>query len=153
MQDGTRRTPRGGPVRSVVAVILSFGIFAIASAGLFALRDEPHRMPTFGVLVSHLAAGVTFACAAGYSAALIARRQPIAHAACVAGIMALVAITSMVMQQPVGSHWSQWSTLLLMVPATLCGGHLKARGMGSAPAAFSTASFSRSDTRQGPGSA
>lgn len=148
----TRSRKRGSLVRSVVAVTLSFGIFALASAGLFSLREAPHRMPTFGVLVSHLVAGATFACAAGYSAALIARRQPIVHAACVAGIMALVAVASMIVQRE-GSQWSQWATLLLMVPATLYGGHLKARGMGSAPPTFSTASFTNSDKRQGSDSA
>jgi hypothetical protein len=131
--------------RSIIAVLLAYLIFAISAAALFAMRGrDSHFVPSIGVAIYSIAYGMAFACAAGYCAALIARRKPIAHAGAVAAIMAVLAIVSMVLQRE-GSHWSQVSTLLLMVPSAIGGGWLKARGMGSAPLAFT----SNSDKRRG----
>ena len=146
----TRPTIRLPPVsRSIIAVLLSYLIFAISAAALFAMRGrDPHFVPSIGVAIYSIAYGMAFACASGYCAALIARRRPIAHASAVAAIMALVAVISLVVQRE-GSHWSQFATLVVMVPSAVGGGWLKASGVGSAPLAFT----SNSDKRRGPDSA
>ena len=131
--------------RSIIAVIVSYLIFAITGVALFAMRGkDPHLPPGLAFALSSITCGTAAACAAGYSAALIARRRPILHAAIVAGIVAAGAASSII-AQPSTSHWSQIAALCVMAPAAIVGGWLRARGMGKAPPGFS----SNSDKRQG----
>jgi hypothetical protein len=115
-------------VRSVVAVLVGYIVFAASTYAFFRLSGQAaHAVasPTF-MLVS-IAVGVVFALAGGYAAGVIAGRRPFAHAVAMAVLIAVGATVSLVSTLGEGSIWSQVSALALMAPSAALGGWLRAR--------------------------
>ncbi len=72
------------------------------------------------------------ALAAGYVAAWIAARRERIHAFVLAGMMGVVIIVSLVIGVAVEPAWYKGIYLVVMVPATVLGGHLRVRQTGAA---------------------
>jgi hypothetical protein len=114
-------------LRSVLAVVAGYLVFGLSAALLFPLSGRDARaFPQTGFLVFSTVYGMAFALLGGYVAASLARRKEIAHAAVVAGIIAVLALISLVAKSS-GSLWSQIAAIVLMAPAALLGGWLRAR--------------------------
>ena len=107
-------------LRSVLAVILGYGVFAASAVLLFntAGRD-PHAPQKLGFVVFAVFYGVTFAGLGGLLAARVAPTKGMLHAVLVALIIALGVIVSLVARPGAGATWSQWAALLLMAPSAL----------------------------------
>jgi hypothetical protein len=113
--------------RSVFAVLAGYLVFGLSAAILFGLsRVDPHQPPSTGFAVGSVAYGVFFAAIAGYVAAALAPGRARRHAAILAGIIAGIALVSLILNLGSGSVWSELATALLMAPAVLVGGHLRA---------------------------
>jgi hypothetical protein len=115
-------------VRSIVAVVVGYLVFGGSAVLLFRLSgQDPRVMPSVAFLVFSVVYGVAFAAAAGYVAAALAPWRRVEHAGFVAGLVAFAAIGSWLVEPRTASMWSQLSVLLLMTPATIIGGLLRAR--------------------------
>jgi pimeloyl-ACP methyl ester carboxylesterase len=113
-------------VRSVLAVVVGYLVFAGSAALLFQITGQaPHAPASPEFMASSILYGVVFAGLGGYVAARVARHQPARHAALVAGLIALGAVISLVMGS--GSAWSQVAAILLMAPAAWVAGYWRAR--------------------------
>jgi hypothetical protein len=105
-------------LRSVVAVILGYAVFAASAVLLFNIAGrDPHAPQNFGFILSAVIYGIVFAGLGGLLAAWIAARRGELHAALVALAIALGAIVSLVASPRAGSTWSQWSAIALMAPS------------------------------------
>jgi hypothetical protein len=114
-------------LRSIVAVVAGYALFAVSAAILFPLIGrDPHAPapPTFVIWTTVY--GIVFAAAGGYAAAAIARRRPRVHAAIVGALIAVGAVVSLV-AAPGDARWSQLAALFLMAPAAAAGGMLRPR--------------------------
>jgi len=105
-------------LRSVVAVVLGYAVFAVSAGALFRLAGrDPHAPQSTGFMLFAVVYGVTFAGAGGILASRLARAKGTVHAAVVTLLIAMGAIISLVASPGAGATWSQWSALLLMAPA------------------------------------
>ena len=115
-------------VRSVLAVLIGYLLFAASAAVLFRVTgQEPHAPASLLFMLGSVLYGVVFAALGGYLAARFAPRRPELHAAAVAGLIALGAAASLVARPGAGSAWSHLAALLLMAPAAWLGGYWRAR--------------------------
>jgi hypothetical protein len=118
-------------VRTMVAVVAAYFIFAVLSIALFAVTGrDAHGVETGWFLVASTLYGIAVAAAAGFIAARIARRSDLWAPTAVAVLIAIGAVVSLVMTPRGVSHWSQWAALLLMAPAAIVGGALALRRRG-----------------------
>jgi hypothetical protein len=115
-------------IKSIVAVIVGYFIFAVSAVLLFSLsgRDPHAAVPTWFLIVS-IVYGMCFAALGGYVAAIIAGRSAFRHAAIVTIVIAAGALTSLLSSPGKGAIWSQLAALLLMAPAAMIGGYLRQR--------------------------
>jgi hypothetical protein len=110
-------------MRSVLAVIAGYLIFAFSAAMLFQLTAQrPHEAARAGFVAASVAYGVAFAALGGYVAARIGARRPRRHAALVSGVIAAGALASLATSAPGSAIWSQLGALLLMAPAAAAAG-------------------------------
>ena len=116
-------------MRSVLAVVVGYLVFAVASFALFRVTgQDPHAdasatFKTFAILF-----GVLFAAGGGYVAATIARRNSLAHGAAVGFLIALIAAISLRMLPPKAVVWTQISAIAMMAPAAVFGSVLRVEG-------------------------
>jgi hypothetical protein len=117
-------------LRSVAAIAAGYLIFGIATVVLFAATgQDPHELPPVRTIVFFTTYGAVFAFLGGYVTALIASQREVLHAAALAGLIAAIAIVSLVMESPRGFVWTELAVLAAMVPAALAGGVVRARAV------------------------
>jgi hypothetical protein len=115
-------------MQSVIAIVAGYLVFGISSAILFRVSgQDPHLLPTPGFFVCSVVYGTAFAAAGGYLAARLAPRRPLIHAAIVAALLGIGALAAIFLERSAGSIWSQLLVLLLLAPAALGGGYIRAR--------------------------
>lgn len=115
-------------MRTVLAVIAGYVIFAVSAVALFQLTHRaPHAPTSVGFALVATTYGMAFAAFAGLAAQRIARRVDLLAPACVALVIALGATVSLVSTWREAAHWSQWTALLLMAPSAMLGGVLARR--------------------------
>jgi hypothetical protein len=119
------------PLRSVLAVIGGYLIFALSAVILFrATGRDPHAPQPILFELLTVGYGILFAAFGGYTTARLAPTRPAGHAAVMAGILALGATISLVAAPGQGASWTQWAALLLMAPSA----YLAGRGAPRRPA-------------------
>ena len=112
-------------MRSAVAVLSGVLILSVASVLFFQITGRPPetwpgaRFATFAI-----AYGAVCAAVAGYVAARMAPRAPLAHATGFAALLLLIASGSFLIQAPGASMWSLVATIFVSVPAAIAGGFL-----------------------------
>lgn len=117
-------------VRSIVAVIAGYMLFAVPSGALFAFTGhDPHLEPTLLFAAGTIVYGMVFAFLGGWTAGVIAKKEPVRHAVWVAAIMLLLATFSVIVQYGHGSMWSQLSAIVLMAPCAAAAGVLRKNRM------------------------
>lgn len=115
-------------MRAFLAILLGYLIFAIPSAALFLVAGvDPHQEAGIGFMAGSTFYGIVFALAGGYVAARIAGRREIMIAGVAASVLAVLAAISIVAQPGLPSYWSQIAAIVLMAPAAMLGGWLRAR--------------------------
>jgi hypothetical protein len=115
-------------IRSILAVIVGYAIFAVSGFALFQVTGQPpHGEASVPFMLGATVYGAAFALLGGYVAGVIAGRRPLAHGAAVATILALGAGVSLVATVGHGAIWSQVCTLAFMAPAAAVGGWLRER--------------------------
>ncbi len=116
--------------RLLLGVLIGYAVFAVAAVAMFAVPGrDPHAAadPTF--MVATIGGGIIAAVAAGYVAAVIARRHERVAGLVVAAIITLGATASLVASPGAGARWSQWAALL-MSPAAWLSSIVRARAVG-----------------------
>lgn len=118
--------------RLVLAMAAGYLVFGLSAVLLFQVAGrDPHRMGTPGFMVFAVVYGVLFAIVAGYVAARIAREHRMLPPLGVAIIIAGGALVSLATRPGAGAIWTQLAAALLMAPAVLVGGWLRARQVGA----------------------
>lgn len=116
-------------LRSVLAVLLGYALFAVTSFALFRVTGhDPHAPASAAFMVVTVVEGIVFASAGGYVAAWIAGRKPVAHGAAVALLLAIGAAASLAATLGHGAVWTQVAALVFMAPSAVLGGWWRARG-------------------------
>ena len=115
-------------LRSIIAVILGYAVFAISSGAIFLLSGHPaHATASVAFMLMTIVAGIVFAAVGGYVAGWLAGRRPVAHAVAMGVLLAVGAAVSLVMTLGHGAVWTQVAALLLMAPSAVIGGWWRAR--------------------------
>jgi drug/metabolite transporter (DMT)-like permease len=110
-------------MRSAVAVLGALLVFSIASILLIQISGRPpEHWPGASFAAFAIAYGGVFALIAGYVAARLAPRAPIAHSAGFAALLLAIATASYLIQAEGASPWSLIATAMVSVPAAILGG-------------------------------
>ena len=105
-------------LRSIVAVILGYIVFAVSAALLFqSLGVNPHAPQSPAFMAGTAVFGMVFAFLGGLLAARLAPGRPGWHAGLVSVLIAAGATASLFASPATDATWSQWAALLLMAPA------------------------------------
>jgi hypothetical protein len=122
---GFERKPRLKALRSVLAVIAGYLIFAVCSFALFRFSGhDPYAEATLPFKAFVIGTGVALAAAGGFIASVIARRNPLAHGAALGFLIALFATISLRSLPPSGHGWTQVAAIVAMAPAAVLGSAL-----------------------------
>lgn len=115
-------------IRSILAVIIGYLIFAVSAVLLFSLsgRDSHDVVPMWFLLIS-IVYGAFFAALGGYITATITPLNKFRHAAILSIVIGTGAWVSLLSRPGKGAIWSQLSALLAMAPAAMIGGYLRNR--------------------------
>jgi len=112
-------------LRSVLAVLGGYLIFALSAVALFQLSGrDPHAPQPLWFVIVAVAYGMLFAGLGGILAARLAPTRARLHAASVALVLGLGAAVSLIASAGTGATWSQWSALVLMAPSAYLGAGL-----------------------------
>lgn len=115
-------------VRSIGAVLCGYLLFALSAVLLFHFAGrDPHAPASPAFIILTTIYGILFAALGGYVAARIAGRLELLHTAVLAGVIALLALISLIVELGKGSVWSQVAALLFMAPAALLGAMVRLR--------------------------
>ena len=115
-------------LRSVLAVLVGYFVFALSAFAFFRLSGRPpHEPAPMPFMLASTAVGMLFASLGGFVAAWLAGRSPFAHGAAVAAVVALGAAISLVGTLGSGAIWSQVTALAFMAPCAVLGGWLRSR--------------------------
>jgi hypothetical protein len=115
-------------LRSVVAVLVGYAVFAASAFAVFRLSGHaPHAPASPPFMLLTIASGVVFAALGGYVAGWLAGRRPLAHAVAMATLLAVGAVASLVSTLGHGAVWTQVTALIFMAPSAVLGGWLRAR--------------------------
>jgi len=113
-------------MRSVVAVVAGYLIFAVCSFALFRVSGhDPYAAATLGFKATVIGLGVVFAAVGGFTTGTIARRNPVAHGAALSFLIALIAAISLRALPANGHGWTQIAALIAMAPAAVLGSALR----------------------------
>jgi len=113
-------------LRSVLAVIVGYLIFAVCSFALFRFTGhDPYAEATLAFKASVIGSGVVLAAAGGFIASVIARRNPLAHGTALGFLIALFAAISWRSLPPSGHGWTQVAAIVAMAPAAVLGSALR----------------------------
>ena len=114
-------------LRVALGILAGDLLFAGLSVLTFhVLGQDPHEFATTKVIVGTAALGALFAVGGGYLAATIARQAPVLAGLGVAVLIALGAVTSVLVARP-ASIWSQVAAAVVMAPAAVGGSLLRSR--------------------------
>jgi hypothetical protein len=117
-------------VRSILAVVAGYLVFAVSSALLFGVSGvDPHAAPSATFVVGSIVYGMVFAALAGLVTASLAPRQRFLHAGILASIIWAIALVSLILQFRSGSVWSELATIFLISPAAAAAGFVRDRGI------------------------
>jgi len=120
-------------LRSIVAVILGYAVFAVSSGAIFLLSGHPAHAPaSMAFMLMTIVAGIVFAAVGGYVAGWLAGRRPVTHALAVGVLLAVGAAVSLAMTLGHGAVWTQIAALLLMAPSAVAGGWWRAQALSRA---------------------
>ena len=120
-------------VRSILAVVAGYLIFALSAFAFFQVSGQPPRQAApMPIMLGSIAFGMVFAIIGGYVAARLARRRPLAHGVAVAVVLALGATISLLSTLDRGAVWSQVAALVLMAPCAVLGSWLRSRQVAGA---------------------
>ncbi len=115
-------------IRSIVAVIAGYFVFAVSAVLLFSITGrDPHDNAPAWFLITSIVYGGVFAAIGGYLSAVIAKRNQFLHAGLVTIVIGSGALISLLSKPGKGAIWSQLSALLIMAPSAMIGGYLWAR--------------------------
>jgi peptidoglycan/LPS O-acetylase OafA/YrhL len=113
-------------IRSILAVIVGYLIFALAAFAFFQISGlPPHQPAPVSIMLESIAFGMVFALLGGYVAAWLAQRRPLAHGIALATVLAVGAAISLFSTLGKGAVWSQVAALALMAPCAILGGWLR----------------------------
>jgi hypothetical protein len=116
-------------LRSVLAVLLGYMVFAASAFAVFQLSGQaPHAVASVPFMLVSTTSGMIFALAGGYIAGWLAGRRPLAHGLATAALLAAGAGVSLASTLGHGAVWTQVAALTLMAPSAVLGGWLCARG-------------------------
>jgi hypothetical protein len=112
-------------MRSAIAVLGGLLVFSIASVLFFQISGRPpEQWPGARFAAFAITYGAVFAFVAGYVAARLAPRAPIAHAGGFAALLLAIATGSYSIQAEGASTWSLIATIIVSSPAAIAGGFL-----------------------------
>jgi hypothetical protein len=127
-------------VRSILAVIAGIAVLTAASFAIEAAADPilmrlfPHALPNRAAISSNVPASIllfayTSACVVlgGYVAAWIAQRSPVWHATAMGLVQEALTVWAMMSLGDVAPRRNWIVTLIVTIPAALCGGWLRTR--------------------------
>lgn len=115
-------------VRSVIAVIAGYVVFAVSAILLFRLSGhDPHAPAEIGFVLITVIYGMLFATLAGFLAALLGRRFEMEHALAVASLIAALGAASLLASVKSGAIWTQLAAILIIAPCAMLGGYLRQR--------------------------
>lgn len=115
-------------VRSVLAVIAGYFIFAASAFLLFRLTGRnPHAPAELWFQMATILYGLFFAALGGFVAALLGKRFEIEHALAVASLIAAFGAASLLATVKTGAIWTQLASILLIAPCAMVGGYLRQR--------------------------
>ena len=118
-------------LRSVIAVVAGYLIFAASALVLFKLSgQDPHAPASMGFMVVSIVYGIVFAALSGFLAAWLAKRYEFEHGLAVASVIAAIGAASLLTSPGGDAKWTQLAALLLMAPSALAGGWYRARQVG-----------------------
>jgi len=113
-------------VRSVLAVIAGYLVFAVSAILLFRLSGhDPHAPAETGFVIVTILYGMFFATLAGFLAALLGKRFEMEHALAVASLIAALGAASLLASVKSGAIWTQLAAILIIAPCAMLGGHLR----------------------------
>jgi len=113
-------------LRSFVAVLVGYAIFAVSSFALFRVTgQDPHAPAPLLFMAMTVVIGDTFAMIGGYVAGWLAGRRPLAHGVAAAVLIAVGAVVSLTATIGHGSVWTQVAALLFMAPSAVVGGWMR----------------------------
>jgi hypothetical protein len=108
-------------IRKILAVIISYVIFAASAVLLFNLTGQkPHAEATVNFKIITAAYGIFFSVLSGLVLQLIAQTKSLTLNFVLAFIMAAFAAISLLTSG--GSHWTQLFAIIIFAPASLLGG-------------------------------
>ena len=110
--------------RTVVGLAIGFAVFVVGS---MMVRSAQTQQPGPAFVVGAIGYGVVFALLAGLTAASLAGRPYLRHAAGVAGLILVGAVLHAVLEPQAGLRWYDLAAALLMAPAALAGGWARER--------------------------
>ena len=120
-------------VRSVMAVIAGYFIFAISALLLFRLTGRnPHAPAEIWFVIVTILYGFFFATLAGFVAARLGKGFEIEHALGVASLIAALGAASLLAEVKSGAIWTQLAAILIIAPCAMLGGYLRQRQVGKA---------------------
>jgi hypothetical protein len=115
-------------IRSIVAVVVGYLIFALAAFAFFQVSGQPpHEAAPLSIMLGSIVVGLVFAVLGGYTAGWLGRRRPLAHGVAVGIVLGLGAAVSLAATLGHGAVWSQVAALALLAPSAALGGWLRAR--------------------------
>jgi len=121
-------------IRSILALAVGLAVFLVGlGVPRVALAEHPGGPPTLGLSAGTIAYGVVFAALAGLTTASLAGRRHLAHAAALAGLIAVLALVHPWIEPGAGARWLDVAAVLLMAPAAAFAGWARARVGGPRP--------------------
>jgi hypothetical protein len=119
-------------LRSIIAVLAGYFVFAISALALFAISGhDPHAAAGAGFMLFSILYGVFFGTVAGFLAAVLAKRFEIEHSLAVATLIAAAGAASLLTSGR-SAVWTELAALLIMAPSAMAGGYLRMRQLRSA---------------------
>ena len=114
--------------RSAAAVIAGYLVFGVATGLLFAVvSQDPHSVAGTGYMIGTTLYGAFFAALGGFLTASMANTSRMGHVAVLAGIIAGGAVVSILTRASDEAMWSQLAAIVIIAPAAILGGWIKAR--------------------------
>jgi uncharacterized membrane protein YedE/YeeE len=115
-------------VRSVIAVILGYVIFAASALLLFRVTGRhPHEPAETWFMIVTIIYGLLFATLAGFVAAFLGKKFEMEHALAVASLIAAVGAASLLADVKTSAIWTQLAVILIIAPSAMLGGYLRQR--------------------------
>jgi MFS family permease len=115
-------------IRTVLAVVLGYAIFALSAVILFhSAHVDPHAPTALGFGSFTAVYGLAFAVAGGFIGGRVARRHDLVCGIGVALLIATGAALSLIASPGAHARWSQLVALVLCSPAALVGDWMRRR--------------------------